>query len=229
MKRIAVALVLVLGALVSTTFAHAAALAVSTRPLTSFSAQHPCSGPATAVPSSGSGATYSGVTITLASAACSGSIVRATVLTSAGTIVVQGQIAVAGTTATLAVPSYTAGSSYTVQATVAGWHLPTSWSFNGGPITVGNSNTALTLGPWTTSGAGTCVDVTVSSTTAQKWLINLNMNEAPFSPTMTAANLTLNPGWAKFMTQAPVGGLLQVDGGNGTNNVAGGTFSICIW
>ena len=227
MKRIAVALVLVLGALVSTTFAHAAALAVSTRPLTSFSAQHPCSGPATAVPSSGSGATYSGVTITLASAACSGSIVRATVLTSAGTIVVQGQIAVAGTTATLAVPSYTAGSSYTVQATVAGWHLPTTWSFNGGPITVGNSNTALTLGPWTTSGAGTCVDVTVSSTTAQKWLINLNMNEAPFSPTMTAANLTLKPGWAKFVTQAPVGGVLQVDG-NGANNVAGGMISICI-
>lgn len=229
MKRIAFVLVLVLGALASTTLGHAAALQVSAGSLTSFSAQHPCPGPATAVPSGASGSTYTGVTITLASAACSGRPVRARVVTSAGLLVVEGQIPANGTTATLTVPPYTAGSSYTVHATVSGWHLPTTWSFTppvaAQAITAGNGATVIESVEWST-GVPTCATVKVTTNTAQEapWRVALNVAAAPFNGATTGYYLENTQ--VRFDPSAtPVNGVIGIVGQiNGWDTLPAGKF-----
>ena len=130
-RRPLVALLLAFAVVATATLGSAATLTVNAASISTFSVTHPCPGNATAVPSAPSGAQFTGVTVTLLSAACSGRLVQVTVLNGA-TVVRQGQAAASGATATVTgLTAYTAQAGYTVQATVAGWNLPTGWDYSG--------------------------------------------------------------------------------------------------
>lgn len=233
MKRLLLAVLLVVGLVATVGVGHAAGLQVAAGGLTSLRVDHPCTGQATARPSAPSGSTFTGVTVTLPSTACSGRLVKATVL-SGTTIVVQGSVVVSGTTATLVVPAYTAGSSYTVGAVVDGWNLPTTWSYGAPPqpFTPGNSATVVQTIAWGAGGDPRCAAVTVTASTRQSalWLVNVNIAAAPFNGATTGYRLT--SGQVAFYPSAtPQNGVIGVVGtNNGWDNVTSSqtrTFTLC--
>ena len=233
MKRLLLAVLVVLGLAVTAVVGHAAVLPVTARQLTSFTASHPCPGQATATPSSPSGSRFTGVTLTLPSTACDGRSLGAAVLTGGG-LVVRGTAVVSGSTATLVVPAYTAGTTYTVQAVVGGWNLPTSWSYQAPPepFTAGNGTTVVQGITWGTSGAATCATVTVSTTTAQSspWLVHLNIAAAPFNGATSGYYLTT--GQVAFSpSSTPQNGVIGIAGAvNGWETLRAGqsrSFTVC--
>jgi hypothetical protein len=187
------AVLVVLGLLATATIGHAASLPVASRSNLTFNVQHPCPGTAATVPSGASGATFSSVTVTLPSGLCTGRTVLLTVLNGA-TVVAQGQAQVAGSTATVPTGTYTAGSSYTVRATVGGWDLPATWSYtpptphiwctivSGG--SAGSSCTATVTIFTGLKGGGTTpatyydVVVSTSSTSSARWEVGFDLSHA---------------------------------------------------
>jgi hypothetical protein len=233
-KRLVVALLVVLAALASATVGHAAAISVTSRSIASFVVQHPCPGLATAVPSSPSGSTFTGVTVTLPSAACAGRTVKLTVLNGATVVAQTAGVVVSGAVATFTTPAYTAAAGYTVRAIVDGWNLPTTWSYTSAvqPFTPGNPVTVVQSITWSTIGTAQCATVTVTTTTSSpsRWLVNLNIAGAPFNGATTG--YVVNSGQVAFSPSAtPQNGVIGIVGANnGWDTISSGQtriFTIC--
>ncbi|WP_024285688.1 hypothetical protein [Cellulomonas sp. KRMCY2] len=117
-----------LALLATISFASAASQPLAGATMTSTAVGHPCAGPAAATATNGTTMTFSAVSITVP-AGCAGRTVLLTLLNGT-TPVGSGSAAAAASGATVvSLPTYTALSSLTVQATVGGWNLPTTWSF----------------------------------------------------------------------------------------------------
>lgn len=161
--------------------AHAAQLQVSAGSLTTVTAGHPCPG-TLATQSPGAGTTFTAVRVTTP-AGCAGRTVRVAVGT--GATAPQGSAVLPAVGVTVDVPlsgSYTATADLVVQATVAGWHMPTTWTWTAptasawctvlsGPTTGGCQVTVAlrrTFDLWTWSWTY-YYDVTVT-TTANGWV-----------------------------------------------------------
>jgi len=116
---------------------------------------HPCSGTATATAATGSGTTYSAVSITVPSG-CAGKELFLTLL-NGSTVLRSGTATVAGSGATTVTftGTYTATSSLTVQAVVDGWNLPTTWSFTP-PVSYPTCQVYRLVGGVETARPGTC-------------------------------------------------------------------------
>lgn len=110
--------------------ANAASLQVQSGTLGAQVSDHPCSGTAAATAATGSGTTYSAVSIITVPSGCAGKELFLTLL-NGSTVLRSGTANVAGSGATTVTftGTYTATSSLTVQAVVDGWNLPTTWTF----------------------------------------------------------------------------------------------------
>lgn len=229
MKRMFVALLVVLGVLATATVGQAAQLTLTGGRLGTFGATQPCPGTATAVPSAAGGAGFTAVSLTLPSALCSGATLRLAVRNGT-TRIAQGQAVVTGSTATVTGLSYAAASTYTVSATVDGWGLPTTWSYTpppatSGPITAGNANTVLTppTYPTNTLGNRICAQIEVRPVDVRwPWSLRIDLNQRPFNG--VSANLLERPGWLKIVSD--VGGVVVLEG-NGANATRAESFTIC--
>ncbi len=118
-----------LGTVLALTFANAAALPLTGGSLASTTATHPCLGSATATATTGSGTTYSAVSVTVPDG-CAGRELKVTLLNGttelgSGT----GTVAGSGATVVTFTGTYTAAAGLTVRAVVDGWDLPATWSF----------------------------------------------------------------------------------------------------
>lgn len=125
----ALAALVVGGLLAAASFASAASLSLNAGTVTALVGEHPCAGQATATPTSGSGTTYLATSVTVPPG-CAGLSLGVTLLQ--GTAVVRSgtaTVASSGATVVTFATSYTASSTMTIQATVGGWDLPTSWTF----------------------------------------------------------------------------------------------------
>jgi hypothetical protein len=120
------------------------------------------------------------------------------------TVVAQGQAIASGATATLTgLAGYSAQSGYTVQATVGGWNLPTTWSYTPPTSLAATCRTAhpnatcaatVVMRPnpgWTT---GYDLDITIRDTRTigsnsdHPWTIEIDFSSAGYPFVPNAAN-----------------------------------------
>jgi hypothetical protein len=164
--------------LAGVSLASAASLPLDGGILTSATATRPCPGTATATAATGSGPTYSAVSVTVP-AGCANKRLDVTLL-NGSTVLRSGTAPVAssGATTVTFTGTYTASSSLTVLAIVDGWNLPTTWSFTLPPIwctvvsggDAGATCTATVALRYDTGRAAWYYDVAVTTTSAQ-WLV----------------------------------------------------------
>jgi len=173
-------------ALLATSFASAAGLSLSGGSISVVASTHPCPETATATAVTGSGTTYSAVSITVPNG-CGGRALSLTLLN--GTTVLRSgtaTVAASGATTVTFTGTYTASSSLTVRAAVGGWDLPTTWAFTPPALPalscapVDPSVTAtctLVIDRWNFWGNGYRLDfrVTTASTTAFEWEVRLDL------------------------------------------------------
>ncbi|WP_199422789.1 signal peptidase I [Actinotalea solisilvae] len=205
--------------------AHAASLSLRAASLGTFSAGHPCPTTVQAVSSAVSGGTSTSVSLTFASAACSGRTVRLAVVT--GSTVVQGTALVSGTSAVVPV-AHSPQATTTVVATVDGWHLQPTYTPPaapaGKPIDVGNPTTVLQPVVYTTvSPTRFCAAIDVQPTAAPAtWALRVDLNQRPFNGVSPYA-LEL-PGWLKVVVGA--GGIVHLEP-NGSHAFEQRSFTLC--
>lgn len=217
MKRVLGALLLVVGLVATATTGSAAQLAVAAGSLSASAVTHPCPGPdAVVMPAGPTGAanTFTGATVSLPTG-CDGSTVQLVLLDGA-TVVASGSGPVAGTTATVTTTgAYVAATGLTVLATVSGWNLPAEWPWTApptattNPITSGNADTVVVVGPFEVIGWHRfCVPITVDSTSDATWRLRLDLNQRPFNGVSPTA-LEM-PGWVKIEPPGVVDGIVHL-------------------
>jgi hypothetical protein len=225
------AVVLVLGVLATSTVGHAAVLPVVSRSVGGFTTAHPCAGTATATPTTGTARTFTQISVALPSAACTGLLVMLTVV-NGSTLVVQGMATASGANALITVPSYVAGTGYTVRATIGGWNLPTTWSYMppAQPFTTGNGETVIESIVW----SGRCADIAVTTSTTRQspWRVNVNIAAAPFDGATTGYSVAGNTVGFDPASGIPSNGVLGIVGTvNGWDTLSANqrrSFTVCF-
>lgn len=182
MRRIALAVVLLLALVSTASMGSAASLTVRGGVIDTFTSTRPCADGATATAATAGTAAQTQVRLTVPPT-CVGRSVQVTVVDAAG--VARSSAAVPMTTGTqsITVGAYTATPTLQVRATVDGWNLATSWSWT--PPTPHVWCTATT-GPGTTCSASLTLrttaegvrywDVVVTTTSASyvRWEVSID-------------------------------------------------------
>lgn len=225
--------------------AHAAVLNVHPASLSTFTVGHPCTGTMTATTPTTSGTTTA-VDLT-APTGCAG-LPLAITLTSGAEVRHGAAIAPAsGSVRVTFDESYTPSTSVAVAATVAHWHLPTTWSYTpavvepptAGPVTPGTDWTDIRSLTWPTVNVGQqfCFDVTVSTTNRngqEDWALNLNIAQRPFNGAVSGYQiLGADAGKVAFTSTVPSDGVLKIVGTGSYKKLRSSdpalSFSVCHW
>ncbi|MBX9245788.1 hypothetical protein ICW40_13350 [Actinotalea ferrariae] len=195
MKRIALAVVLLIALIGSASMGSAASLTVRGGVIDTFTNARPCADGATATGPSTTTATQTAVRLTVP-ADCVGKTVQVTIVDAAG--VPHSSAPTLMTTVTRDIPvagGYTGTSNLVVRATVDGWNLATTWSYTP-PLPMASCRIVATNAPCTATvtldrrssgffGTFSYYDVTVSPTNQGQWEVTFNLDHPGYGSVPT--------------------------------------------